>query len=227
VPKALVRRLVRRADGSDFPSVERELTIFFSDIAGYTAMSQRLNATESARLLNRHIALVTSAIDATGGTVDKFIGDAVMAFWGAPKRQEDHAERALRASLAAAQAVIRDNAERRAAGLPPLRVRIGLHTGRVVVGNIGAPGRVNYTIIGDAVNISERLQELGKQLGREGDDVTILLSRSTADRLPPGLPIEPAGSFSLRGRAGAVEVFRAILPAADATPAPARRAAAP
>ena len=227
VPKALVRRLVRRADGGDYPSVERELTIFFSDIAGYTAMSQRLNAAEAAQLLNRHIALVAAAIDATGGTVDKFIGDAVMAFWGAPKRQEDHAERAVRAALAAAQAIGADNAERRAAGLPPLRVRIGLHTGRVVVGNIGAPGRVNYTIIGDAVNIAERLQELGKEIGRPEDDVTILLSRATAERLPPGLPVEPAGGFSLRGRAGTVEVFRAVPPSPVASPAPAMHAAAP
>ena len=229
VPKALVRRLVRRTEGGDFPSVERELTIFFSDIAGFTAMSERLGAAEAAALLNHHIALIVPAIEATGGTVDKFIGDSVMAFWGAPKRQDDHAERALRASLATGAAIAADNAARRALGQPPIRVRIGLHTGRVLVGNIGAPGRVNYTIIGDAVNVAERLQELGKEVDRSGADVTILLSGAMAARLPPGLPVRRVGNFTLRGRAGSVEVFQAAAQPASpaATPAPATRAVAP
>ena len=95
--------------------------------------------------------------------IDKYIGDSVMAVWGGLSRMEDHADHAMRAALAIAQVIREDNAVRRAAGQPPIRVRIGLHSGPVVVGNIGAPGRVNFTVVGDTVNIAQRFEQLGKE----------------------------------------------------------------
>ena len=139
VPRSLVRRLMAKQADEDVHSVERELTVLFTDIAGFTTASEGMPAAATAEFLNRHFALLSACVEAEGGTIDKFIGDSVMAFWGAPDRQADHAERACRAALAMARAVRDDNAARTAAGLPPVRMRIGIHTGSVVVGNIGAP----------------------------------------------------------------------------------------
>ena len=164
VPRALVERLMGLGTAGTLASVEREVTVMFTDIAGFTAFSEGRPAAEVAQFLNRHFAMVSESIEATGGTVDKFIGDGVMAFWGAPEAQPDHAERAARAALAIAQALRIDNEARRAAGEVPVRLRLGLHTGPVTVGNIGAPGRMNYTIIGDTVNAAQRVEALGKDL---------------------------------------------------------------
>ena len=133
----------------------------------------------------------------------------------------------MRAALAAAQAIAIDNAERLGAGLPPLRVRIGLHTGRVLAGTSARPGRINYTIIGDAVNIAARLEGLGKAAGRPEDDVTILLSGATAWRLPGRSPNRACGALQParpRGRGGGVSRGAA---GRRRHPAPATRAVAP
>ena len=215
VPRPLVRRLVREGDHGALPSEEREVTILFSDLAGFTALAEDLPAAEIAAFLNRHFTLIGRCVEAEGGTVDKYIGDALMAFWGAPEGQPDHAGRAARAALAIARAVRRDNQAARATALPgaprPLRVRIGVHSGRVVVGNIGAPSRVNYTVVGDAVNTAERLEELAREVAGDGDEACILLSADTARRLGPDFPLAPLGERALRGRHGPLEVFR-LLP---------------
>jgi class 3 adenylate cyclase len=131
-----------------------------------------------------------------------------MAFWGAPERQHDHVERAIRAALAIRAAITADNAERAREGHEPVRVRIGLHTGLVVVGNIGAEGRMNYTTVGDAVNTANRLEQHGKQVTRHASGVTILLSAETAAALPEGAyPLVDLGPHVLRGRSEAVEVY--------------------
>jgi class 3 adenylate cyclase len=119
-------------------------------------------AAEIADFLNHHFALVAKCVEAEGGTVDKYIGDSVMAFWGAPEPQPDHTERACRAAIGVSIALKSDNMARKREGKPPVRVRIGVHTGEVVVGNIGAPGRINYTIVGDTVNAASRLEQLCK-----------------------------------------------------------------
>ncbi len=207
VPKTLVRRLVQRGGGRQPPSAEREVTVMFTDIAGFTGVAEGVSAESLAAFLNDHFATIAGAVEAEGGTVDKFIGDAVMAFWGAPDDQPDHAERACRAALAIRAAVGADNERRRAAGEGPVRMRIGLHSGRAVVGNIGAPGRMNYTMVGDTVNVAQRLEQLGKQAGGDGE-VAILVSEATAAGLGPGVRREPAGEFRVSGRERPVAVFR-------------------
>lgn len=207
LPRTLVKRLLTKERGDSVRSVEREVTMIFTDIQSFTAKAETLPAAETAALLNHHFGLLAASIESEGGTIDKFMGDGLMAFWNAPDGQKDHAERACRAALGIALAVQEDNRTRTARGQERLCVRVGIHTGRVVVGNIGAPGRMNYTIVGDAVNTCSRLEALGKTVAGKRD-VTILLSADTATRIPAEFRAEGIGSHAIRGRHAPVEVFR-------------------
>src|SRR5262249_21182896 len=143
--------------------------------------------------------------EAERGIVDKFIGDSVMAFWtGAPSDYDDAAgaSAALRAALAIRMAVRAENAGREA----PVRLRVGIHSGRVILGNIGTPTRLNFTIVGGAVNIAQRIEARGKQL-TPGADVTILLSAATARLLPPEIRVQSLGEQHLEGVETPVELF--------------------
>lgn len=214
VPRRLVERLL--ADGLEQrPSLEREVTVLFCDIVGFTAFAEKRSPTETASALNAHFARLAAAIEAEAGTIDKYMGDALMAFWNAPDRQPDHALRAVRAAQAIAG---RDDPG-------GFRMRIGIHTGRAVVGDLGAPQRLNYTIVGDTVNIAQRLEQLGRVLRRE-DPVAVLISEATASALPEGaVPLASLGPRRVRGRAQAIEVFALISPVrrtpADAIEVPA------
>jgi len=208
VPRRLVQRLVEKGPDERLESVDRALTVMFTDIAGYTALAEDLPAAETAELLNRHFALTGACVEAEGGTIDKFIGDSLMAFWNAPDPQPDHADRACRAALAIAAAIRADNAARRNAGLEPVRLRIGIHTGRMVAGNIGAPGRMNYTIVGDAVNAGSRLEQLGKRLGGATEEVVMLVSEASVACLAGDFPLTDCGRHAVRGRHGEIGVCR-------------------
>ncbi|WP_245277606.1 adenylate/guanylate cyclase domain-containing protein [Mesorhizobium sp. L48C026A00] len=157
------------------------------------------------------------AVDAHGGTVDKFLGDGMLAFFGAPDRLKGHAAAAVRAAAAIREELDKDNLEAAGEGRPPLHVRIGIHTGSVIVGNIGASDRVNYTIVGDTVNVSQRLQDLGKQL-EPGATAAIAISGETASRLDERFERIPAGKHRLRGRGEATEVFQLGKVATSASP---------
>ena len=208
VPRNLVHKLVQQGDEAVRASVSREATVIFTDIFAFTRRSETMTAPETAAFLNEHFALLSRCIEDEGGTIDKFIGDAIMAFWGAPDAQPDHAARACRAALAIRGAMRASNAERKTAGNEPVRLRIGLHSGEVVVGNIGAPGRINYTIVGDTVNIANRLEQLGKEIGGDDEDVIILLSGATAEAAGDAAAAVPAGTHAIRGRTGDIEVFK-------------------
>ena len=207
VPRRLVSQLIASHSDDEVGSEERVLTVMFTDIAGFTAMSERLPAAEVARFLNEHFSLLAGCVEAEEGTIDKYIGDALMAFWGAPDVQDDHALRACRAGLAIAEAMAADNAERQADGRPAARIRIGIHSGPVVVGNIGAPGRINYTIVGDTVNTCQRLEALGRDFDR-GEAATVLVSEAVATVVGGTLAVEPVGSYEVKGRSEKVQAFR-------------------
>ena len=164
IPRSLVAKLVRTGEIGIAEPREAIVTVMFTDIAGFTTLSEQMDAAAAAKLLNHHFAILCRAVDAHGGTVDKFLGDGMLAFFGAPDRLKGHAAAAVRAAAAIREELENDNLEAAGEGRPPLRVRIGIHTGSVIVGNIGASDRVNYTIVGDTVNVSQRLQDLGKQL---------------------------------------------------------------
>lgn len=208
VPKRLVERLVETDEGGPLRSIERDITIMFTDISGFTTLAEGASAVDVAALLNHHFKIVAACIEAEGGTVDKFIGDSVMAFWGAPDKQKYRAERACRAARAMERAVRGDNAERRQMGLPPIRMRIGIHSGRVTVGNIGAPGRINYTIVGDPVNVAARIEQQARDYARADDEVTILLSGDTRAHLGNQFEVQRVGEVTVRGRKAPVEIYR-------------------
>jgi adenylate cyclase len=191
LPRALVERLI--AQQAALPASEdRAITILFSDLEGYTAYSRGRPATETATYLNNLLARVGPAIEATGGTIDKYMGDGLMAFWGAPEPNADHARAACLGALAMAREVEAFNGERRSAGLAACRMRVGLHTGTVLVGNVGFAGRVDYTAIGEAVNVASRLEQFGRRAPRYGE-VTIVASASCRSAALDGflwLPID-------------------------------------
>jgi adenylate cyclase len=181
----------------------------FTDIVGFTTLSENLTAPAAADFLNDHFGMVADCVEAEAGTVDKFIGDSVMAIWGAPDRQADLADRACRCALAISRAIHEYNASHRANqyGAPKVRLRIGLHVGRVVVGNIGSIGRVTYTVVGDAVNVAQRLEEAGKMFGDKNGEVNILISGSVRSSLVKSFEIVHVGAQTLRGREGKVEIY--------------------
>ena len=210
VPKKLVRKLIQQGDSNAARSEEREVTVMFTDIAGFTSLSEGMPAPELADLLNEHFAQLADCIENEAGTVDKFIGDSVMAFWGAPDTQPDHAERAAHAARAILKSINEDNEKRTTAGRAPINVRIGLHSGLVTVGNIGAPERINYTIIGDTVNVGQRLEQLAKDVvksSQPSSSVTVVASRAVIDRLSDKTGWSNLGNRQLRGRDEEIEVF--------------------
>ena len=207
VPRKLVHQLVRQGADAVHTSVSRDVTVMFTDIEGFTSLSEKLSAPETASFLNEHFAMLSASVEAEGGTIDKFIGDAVMAFWGAPESQPDHAARGCRAALAIRATIRADNAARAATGRAAVRVRIGLHSGQVTVGNIGAPGRINYTIVGNTVNTANRLEQLAKEIATGEEDVAILLSAATADGAGEGFAPRAVGHHRLRGQHDEIGVF--------------------
>jgi len=206
VPKRLVRQLIHNRDVVD--SKEVELSVMFTDIIGFTPLSESLQPGEVGKLVNAHFEIVARCIEAHGGTLDKYIGDAVMAFWGAPEAQADHAKRACRAALAIADELARADSMAGAQS-PAVRIKIAIHSGPLLVGNIGASARMNYTVIGDTVNACSRIESLCGQFD-DGAPAVILVSADTV-RLAaddPALHFEEVGAFEVKGRSGKVHVSR-------------------
>ena len=207
VPRSLFRKLMKIGFDDATRSRKQELTIMFTDIAGFTTMSEKMDAEETAHFLNDHFAILVQAVEAEGGTVDKFMGDGMLAFWGAPDEREDHAEAAIRAVKSIIQGFKDLNKKASKEGTPLTRVRVGLHTGYAIVGNIGAHDRVNYTIVGDAVNVCERLQSLGKEIAK-ACEVTVLASNDTMNKLPGEIPKSDVGTHKIRGRSTPIAIWQ-------------------
>jgi adenylate cyclase len=207
VPKPLVRRLVMGESLEDVPTATLPVTVMFTDIIGFTSMAETLQAGQVAALLNEHFTLVDGCIEAAGGTVDKYMGDAVMAFWGGLHADSDQAQHACAAAVRIAASIHADNRRRAEAGRTPIRMRIGIHTGAAVVGNIGAPARINYTVIGDSVNMAARLERLARTVGDDAAEVVIVISGDTAARLGDRFRLRSLGPRILEGRHEETEIY--------------------
>ena len=179
----------------------------FTDIRAFSTLAEKMRPYEIAELLNRHFNLLAGCIEAESGTVDKYIGDCIMAFWGAPEEMNDHAARALRAAAAIQEAVLDDIRRQRQSGGVEVAVRVGIHTGPVIVGNIGSASRLNYTVVGDSVNIASRIEALAKE-SNPTDDCVVLLSEATARAAGPAFELAPLGEYSVKGRTGTVAIYR-------------------
>lgn len=213
VPADLVGDLVRSGQEAMLGGERINATIYFSDIAGFTPVAEQLRPEEIVEHLGAYLQAMSDGVARHGGTVDKFIGDAVMAFWNAPRPNPAHAAAACRAALANQRELDRLNGQWRAAGKPVFLTRIGLHTGPVVVGNIGSEHRMNYTVIGDSVNLASRLEALNKLYGTR-----ILISETTRAAAGAAVTARPVDCASIKGKTAAVTVYELLGEAEAETP---------
>ena len=206
----LVKSLV--AEGvklEDIKSETRTITILFSDIRGFTSLSESRPAEEVVAMLNRYLSMQTERVFHHGGTLDKFIGDAIMAFWNAPTDDADHAVHAVACALDMVETLARFNASNAASGID-LDIGIGLHTGPAVVGFVGSQRKLEYTAIGDTVNLGSRLE--GETKGR----TRILVSAATRDACGDAFRFTDFGTVTVKGRQASVQVFAPAKPGASA-----------
>ena len=180
----------------------RELTLLFTDLAGFTGISEALPAETVAKILNRHFGEMTEIVIRHHGTLDKFIGDAVMAFWGAPVPDPEQSRRALEAAIDMQKTVAAMRAELAATGGPTMRMRIGLHRGECIVGNMGGTNRFDYTAIGDHVNLACRLEHVNVVYGTE-----ILVSEAVAKAVGATPALRPVDTVRVKGKKNAVDIF--------------------
>ena len=180
----------------------RELTLLFTDLAGFTSISEALPAEDVAKILNRHLGEMTEIVIGHKGTVDKFIGDAVMAFWGAPIPDPDQSRHALEAAIEMQKTVAAMRAELAATGGPTMRMRIGLHRGECIVGNMGGSNRFDYTAIGDNVNLAARLEGVNNVYG-----TGILVSDAVAKAVGGTPTLRPVDTVRVKGKKNAVDLF--------------------
>ena len=178
----------------------REISVLFSDIRGFTTLSEKRSPEEIVSLLNRYFSLQVDVIFRHGGTLDKFIGDAIMAFWGAPQDDPQHAQHAVAAALEMEQSLLRFKEELGEEG-KDFDVGIGIHSGKAVVGFIGSEARMDYTAIGDTVNLSSRIEGLTKGVAR------ILVSSDTVAHCRNAFDFSPTGSYKVKGRLQEVALF--------------------
>jgi adenylate cyclase len=177
-------------------------SVLFADIRGFTALSERMTPDEVVGLLNRYFAAVEPAIRAEEGWINKFGGDSLLAVFGAPVSQTDHATHAVRAALGMRAALAEFNARQREAGGPVLRIGIGIDCGDLVAGSVGSPERMEYTVIGDVVNVASRIEGLNKKWGTD-----ILISADVHATIDVDVPVNAMQPAEVQGKAEPVQVY--------------------
>jgi adenylate cyclase len=200
VPPELVDEMVKDPDSYSMKAANKELTVMFCDMRGFTKMSEKMEPVQLQELLNAVFNRLSDIIRGNRGTIDKYMGDCVMAFWGAPVETPDHAYLAVKTAIEMADAVHRINEEHRAQGLPEIGVGIGLNTGMMCVGDMGSQVRRSYTVIGDAVNLGSRLEGLSKTYG-----VEIVVSETTR-KLAPQFAWQELDRVRVKGKEQAVGI---------------------
>jgi adenylate cyclase len=195
----------------------RDVSILFQDIRGFTSLSERLDPAVLLSLLNQFFTEVVAAVEAEGGVVKQFLGDGVMALFGAPQPYPDHAERAVRAALGIVDRLKGLNETLQEQGIGPLEIGIGIHTGTVVAGLIGPDNRIEYGVVGDAVNLASRVEALTRDM-----QATILVSRDIAAQLGPAFTFGCTATLPVKGKSQPVEVVEvlSLCQRVDSSPPP-------
>lgn len=205
VPVELVRGLLKSGQKLELGGRSRFLTIMFCDLESFSTLSENSPSQQLLLRVSKYLQIATHSINQEMGTVDKFIGDGVMAFWGAPNTLEDHSYRACAAALKIQEQMDIVNKEWEAEGLPPLKVRIGIHSDVVLVGNIGSLERMSYTVMGDGVNVAARLEGINKELGTR-----ICISKTVVREAGDRLKLRALNEVTVKGRKSTIEVFELL-----------------
>lgn len=205
IPSGVVSYLIRSGQDAVLGGRTQDLTIFFSDVADFTTISEQMEPNQLVTHLGDYLGAFSQIILDSGGTVDKYIGDAVMAFWNAPTRVDNHAIAACSAALACRKRLGQLRQKWAGAELPLLRARIGLHVGDVIVGNMGSDNRLNYTVLGDPVNLASRLEGLAKVYG-----VSILVSEDVYQRASEAFMFRRLDRVTVKGKTVPVTVYELI-----------------
>ena len=202
VSKDVYERLVANPDLARLGGQRRQMTVLFSDIRGFTTVSEKGQPEEIVAILNEYFTRMVDIVFAHKGTLDKFVGDMVMALFGAPLDDPRHAEHAVDAALEMIRELNRLNAKWTAEGRPALDIGIGISTGPMIAGNIGSEAIMSYTVIGDAVNLGARLESLNKEYGTR-----IIISEATREALPGRYLFRPLGNVVVKGKTTPVAIF--------------------
>jgi adenylate cyclase len=205
VPKDIVRGILDSSISTELGGVRQEVTILFTDVSNFTGIAEAADPDSLMHQTSRHFSALTNAFLTEGGTIDKFIGDSVMVFWNAPHTQFDHVERACRAALSAKAASDALNSQFTDEGLSPFHVRFGIHVGDAVVGNIGSAERMNYTVLGNSVNLAARLEALNKEYG-----TTILVSEAITGRAQRSFRFRSVASVIAKGMSTKTRVYELV-----------------
>jgi len=213
VPPELVDEMAKNPEAFSMEGESRELTILFSDVRGFTTISEGLDPKELSNLMNAFLTPLTEVIYENQGTIDKYMGDCIMAFWGAPLRDEEHARHAVCAAIEMGKKLESLQTEFKARGWPEIKIGIGLNSGRVSVGNMGSSIRLAYTVMGDAVNLASRLEGITKEYGAQ-----IVIGEETK-RLLPDLICRELDSVKVKGKEQAITIYEpiAFMDSIDAT----------
>ena len=212
VPPELVDEMVKDPDSYSMKASNKEMTVMFCDMRGFTKMSEQMEPTQLQALLTGVFSRLTSLIRANRGTIDKYMGDCVMAFWGAPVETHEHAQLAVTAAMQMSLAIKEINDDHRKKGIPEIGIGIGLNTGTMCVGDMGSNIRRSYTVIGDAVNLGSRLEGLSKTYG-----VDIVVSETTR-KLAPAFAWQELDKVRVKGKDQAVAIFYPVAAAGQLPP---------
>jgi adenylate cyclase len=205
VSPAVLETVLKNPEKLKLGGVRAEVTILFSDIAGFTRISEKLQPEEVGHLINRYFDEMTRIVLQYRGTIDKFIGDAVMAFWGAPLPDEEQSLNACRAAIAMQVRMTSLRAEIKREGLPEITTGIGVHTGPVIAGNMGSSELFSYTVMGDTVNVASRLESANKELG-----TSVLISKPVFEKAGPHIYARSLGKIPFAGKTDGIEVFELL-----------------
>ncbi len=205
VNKSVVDQILKDPKMMELGGAKRNVTVFFSDIAGFTSISEKMEPEKLVHFLNRYLDAMTDVILDYKGTLDKYEGDAIMAFWGAPVPMEDHAVSTCLAAIENQKKLVEFREECEKEGLPPINVRIGINTGDVIAGNMGSSDRFDYTVMGDTVNLGSRLESINKQYGTE-----ILISEFTYEQVKDSFVCRELDQIRVKGKEQPVRIYELI-----------------